>query len=219
MIKGQSTPSFFGTREFLMKDWEAAHKSRDNYSNMRLGVLGASLTILGLVVSLGKDADYPGIIGIWSILLLVAFSGIRMLGAINRVVFVFGSQMALLEEELGEIGFATCWGVHIKKDVNDSASKAFLVAIRMVNVCVTFLVAASAAAMVMGAQEGGVVRSRLMAVFIIAAVIAGIWNEIFIFKQVDPRRFYPRIEKILKETRKTIVESKRPVAPQQALAG
>ena len=196
-----------GSRDFLLKDWEAAHRSRETYASMRLGVLGACLTILGLVISLGKDAEYPGIVGIWVILLLSVFAGVRMLAAIDRAVYIFFSYMATLEADLGEVGFAACWTSYVKEDARDTASVAFRIAMRLINAAVSFLVLASAVAEVAIAK--GEVHRWLTGAFAVVAVLSFVWNESYIHQELDPRGFMDRIGNALGSTREALLHSRQ----------
>jgi len=197
----------FGSRDFLLKDWEAAHRSRESYASMRLGVLGACLTILGLVVTLGKDAEYPGVVGIWLVLLAVVFAAVRMLAAVNRAVYVFGLHMASIELELGEIGFAACWAQHVKADVRDTATAAHLVAIRLLNSGITLLVAGLASVGSVSAVEN--LQRWQLGVVAMVAVLLFIWNEIYIRREFDPRKFLLRIESALRENRDSLIASRK----------
>ena len=209
--------SMHGSREFLLKDWEVAHRSRETYASMRLGVLGACLTILGLVVSLGKDAEYPGIVGIWIILLLSVFAGVRMLAAVDKVVYIFFSHMATLEAELGEVGFAACWTRYVKKDVRDTASIAFRTAMRLINAAVSLLVLATAA--VEAAIDRGGAHRWLIGAFVVAAMFFFVWNEIYIRREFDPRSFLARIGTDLESIREDLIHSRQFVSRSRALGG
>jgi hypothetical protein len=196
----------YGSRDFLLKDWEAAHKSRESYASMRLGVLGACLTILGLVVTLGKDAEYPGIVGIWLVLLAVVFAAVRMLAAVNRTVYVFGLHMASIELELGEVGFAACWAQHVKADVRDTATAAHLVAIRLLNSGVTLLVAGLASVSCVSTVDA--LQRWQLGMFAAVALLLFLWNETYIRREFDPRRFLQRIESALRENRDRLIASR-----------
>lgn len=194
------------SRDFTLRDWEAANTSRDTYSSMRLGILGACLTILGLVVTLSKDASYPGIIGSWCVLLVVSISGVRMLASVTRAVHVFGAYMVVLEEELGEVGFATCWGKNIRQDASDSASRAFIVATRLLSACVSFLVGVSALG-VAGLQERFADRV-LIGAFGAMALVCLFWNEWYVRREFNPESFYWRIEALMRRSRASAIESR-----------
>jgi hypothetical protein len=194
------------TREFLLKDWEAAHKSRETYASMRVGILGACLTILGLVVSLGKDATYPSIIGVWTILLLSPAAGIRMLAAVDRAIYIFFSYMATLEAELGEVGFAACWTQYVKKNARYTASKAFRVAMRLMNLAVSLLVTASAVGTAMTEQRG--IHHWIGVGYTVTAALSFLYNEFYIGRQLDPSRFIPRIEDDLRKIRESLIASR-----------
>lgn len=199
-----------GSREFLLKDWEAAHRSRDSYASMRLGVVGACITILGLVFSVGKDAEYPATAGIWLVLLGVVFAGVRMLATANRTVYIFGLHMAAIESELGEIGFAACWEQHVKTHLHDTATKAFLVAARLMNSGVSLLVVGFAAA---GMSEVDAQGRILLAGFAVASVVLLLWNEIHMRRELDPRVFLPQLEETLRSTREALIASRQRQQP------
>src|SRR5262245_32900982 len=101
-----------------------------------------------------------------------------MLAAVDRAVYILFSHMAILEAELGEVGFAACWTRYVKKNVSDTASSAFRIAIRLINAAVSLLVTASAVAEV--AVDRGVVRHWLTGTFAVVAVLFFVWNERYI---------------------------------------
>ena len=93
-------------RQFLLKDFSAIFEYRISFSTMRLGVLGVSLTILGLVISLGTSTQFPAVLGVYIIILVILFASIRIIAAINRGIFVFSNHIKWIEKELGEVGFS-----------------------------------------------------------------------------------------------------------------
>ena len=117
----------------LIKEYENIHKSLINNSNMRLGALGASLTLLGLVISFASNVKFPEILGVYIILIVVVFACIRIIAAVNRTIFVFANHIKWVEKELGIMGFSTYWGNYLKKNIKDSGSYAFIVASRVIN--------------------------------------------------------------------------------------
>jgi hypothetical protein len=204
-------------QQFLLKDWEAAHRSRENYAAMRVAILGVCLTMLGLVVTLGRGTQYPGIIGIWCILLLTVFAGVRMLAIVNRAVYIFFWYMATLEEEFREVGFASIWKQYVLKRARDAAGTAFAVAFHLVNWAVVLLITVSA---IVGVRlDNSLCNPWFDKILIfVSAVIFAIWNSYHVARQFDLRRFIPRIENDLLETRRVLVATRKQEKPNHRLS-
>lgn len=187
-------------REFLLKDFDAIFGYRISFSAMRLGALGASLTILGLVVSLGKGTQFPAVLGVYTIMLIVVFASIRIIAAINRGIFVFSNHIKWIEKELGEVGFSTYWGNYLRHNVKDSGSYAFVVASRVINFAIsTYVILGAWTTIAIEAEV--VLRSILSAIVTIVSIFMFFWNEYHIHKELDPRGFMDRISKGLNEAR------------------
>lgn len=194
-------------REFLLMDFDAIFGYRISFSAMRLGALGACLTILGLVVSLGKDTQFTALLGYYTIMLIVVFASIRIIAAINRGIFVFSNHIKWIEKELGEVGFSTYWGNYLRRNVKDSGSYAFVVASRVINFAISAYV-------ILGAWTGVAIedevisRSIISAIVTVVSIVMFFWNEYHIHKELDPRGFLDRISKGLDEARAEVLGQK-----------
>ena len=180
-------------RDFLLKDFALISNYRVVYARGRLAVLGAVLTILGLVVSFGVDAPFPSVMGIYVLLLLVVFSGIRIISALNRGLYVMGSYLRSVETEIDEVGFNTIWGQYIRYNQIDSGSMAFAIAARALNLAVAGIVIFD----VWTRHEVIVALGTSLAVINVV-----LWNEIHIRKRLNPKGFIDRIKRELNEARK-----------------
>jgi hypothetical protein len=107
---------------------------------MRLVALGTVLTVISGIVTFSKGTLYPDIIGIYAILLLIVFTGIRIISIHNRAIYVFISYLKWIEEELGESGFASQWSRYIQSNQRDGGSHAFVVATQAMNFVISFYV-------------------------------------------------------------------------------
>jgi len=190
-------------REFLLKDFDTVFQYRMSYSTMRLGALGASLTILGLVVSFTSNTKYPLVLGIYLIMLMVVFATIQIIGAITRGIYVFGNHISWIEKELGVVGFSTYWGNYLKHNSKDSGSFAFVVATRVINLAISIYV-------VLGIVDyitiGIISAWQIVSWFVIGLTIFMLFlNEYSIQQGLDPRNFQKRIAAELNKAREEVL--------------
>lgn len=189
-------------REFLLKDFETVFQYRISYSTMRLGALGASLTIIGLVVSFAANTSFPVLLGIYLIMLMVVFATIQIIGAINRAIYVFGNHISWIEKELGVMGFSTYWGNYLKRNAKDSGSFAFAVAARVINITISIYVILGVSSNINGTYEVW----QIVSWFIIAlSTFALFLNEYNIRQGLDPKYFQKRIATELAKAREEVL--------------
>lgn len=178
---------------FLTRDWEAAHKTRDSYSVMRIAIAGFWISILSGIISFGSGDNAANALLPYALLGLVS-AGISMLGSTNRAVYVFGLHMAMIEEELGEDGFASIWPYYVRANVKDSANAAFYRLAELVNIGITALVAFP-----YGADLWNYLACNKPTISLYSSVPAAMATTLFfvnraaIQRDLHPERFIPRI--------------------------
>jgi hypothetical protein len=174
-------------REFLLKDFGEISSLRNSYANMRLVALGTVLTLMSAIVAFGKGTQYPDVLGIYAVLLLMVFTGIRIISAINRGLYVFVAYLEWIEKELGVKGFTSQWNHYLDTNQRDSGSYAFVVATRAMNfVSGAYVITDS------GLQLS---KGKMVAVVpVLIAIVVFIWNELHIRNQLNPKGFVRRIK-------------------------
>lgn len=136
------------------------------------------------------------------VLLLIVFTGIRIISAINRGLYVFGEYQRSVEEELGEIGFELQWVYYIRHNQRDSGSYAFVVAGRAMNIAVT--------AYVIFDTVFKLSQTLSIALVLVATSTAiFVWNDIHIRKHLDPKGFKDRISKEFSKAREQAIVYQR----------
>jgi hypothetical protein len=188
-------------REFLLKDFGEISNLRNSYANMRLIALGTVLTLMSAIVAFGKGTQYPDVLGIYAVLLLIVFTGIRIISAINRGLYVFVDYLQWIEEELGVIGFTSQWNRYLRFNQRDSGSYAFVVATRALNFVTSVYVITDSGLQI---SKGKMVA--VIPVFIAIAVF--IWNELHIRNQLNPKGFVRRINSEWIKARKLCLEER-----------
>lgn len=152
---------------------------------MRLAALGTSLTVISGIVALGKDTVYPNVIGIYSILLLLTFSSIRIISAINRALYTFVYHLHKIEYELEEVGFASVWIRYVeingKDSQKNSANHAFLVATRAINITVTLYIIFD--------SFFKLAINWIQILLILFALVNWVLNELHIYRLMNPTIF------------------------------
>ncbi|XGV99582.1 MAG: hypothetical protein ACAF41_11670 [Leptolyngbya sp. BL-A-14] len=186
-------------RDFLLKDFSAISSIRISYASMRLAALGTVLTLIGGIIAFSKNIAYPDIFGIYIVLLLIVFTGIRIISVHNRAIYVFLSYLKWVEEEIGEIGFSSQWSRYIRFNQRDSGSYAFVVATRAMNFATTFYIVFDSS-LKLPANIAVVVVSILIAICV--------WNEVYIRRQLDPKGFVDRISKELIRARELCLKER-----------
>lgn len=189
-------------RDFLLKDFSAISSIRMSYASMRLAALGTVLTLIGGIIAFSKNILYPDIFGIYAVLLLVVFTGIRIISAHNRAIYVFINYLKWVEEEIGEIGFASQWSRYIRFNQRDSGSYAFVVATRAMNFVTTFFI---------GFDSILKLPANIAVALVVILIAISMWNEVYIRRQLDPKGFVNRISKELTRARELCLEERRTV--------
>lgn len=184
--------------EFWLKDFEKIHDFRKSFAEMRMAALGATLTILGLVASLGKSTDLPSAVAHCSILLLIVFTGIRIIAALNRGMVVFAEHLRWLEERIGVVGLASYWGSFVSANVHNSGSYAFIIAARALNVVVTIYSIFQAISLAVPTTPADI---WLLSGVGLGSATMLVWNELTIRRELDPRGFSPRVAAAMKDAR------------------
>ncbi len=188
-------------REFLLKDCDSIYRYIQVLAQMRLAALGASITILGVVVSHSGETELLPRFGIPAILLLLLTITIRMIAVLNRAVFVLFGHLASAEEEMGEMGFASYWQEYVKRDSRDSASHAFTLACRGINVVGT----AVAVTMIVPLLLNKTTPIWLIVtswVALLSLIVAAVLNERVVRKDLDPKGFMVRMRKTSKKPKR-----------------
>jgi hypothetical protein len=188
-------------REFLLKDFSEISNLRNNYANMRLVALGTVLTLMSAIVAFGKGTQYPDVLGIYAVLLLMVFTGVRIISAINRGLYVFVDYLQWIEEELGVIGFTSQWNRYLRFNQSDSGSYAFVVATRAMNFVTSVYVITDSGLLIS--------QGKMIAVIaVLAAITLFMWNELHIRNQLNPKGFVRRINSEWIKARKLCLEER-----------
>ena len=173
-------------REFLLKDFCEICSVRNNYANMRLAALGTVLTLMSAIVAFDKSTQYPEVLGVHAILLLIVFTGIRIISAINRGMYVFVDYLQWIEEELDVVGFASQWNRYLRFNQRDSGTYAFVTAARALNLVASLYVITDS-----GVQMSKGNKHAIIPVIIAIALFA--WNEVHVRNELNPNGFLRRI--------------------------
>lgn len=174
---------------FSLLDYEETCKLRNTYANMRLVALGTVFTLMSAIVAYSKDTTYPETLIIHSVLLLLVYTGIRIISALNRGLYVFIVHSRNIEKELKVTGFSSKWmnyisiGNNTKNNrIKDSGSYAFVVASQAMNFVVSAIIISDLAIQI---KNG----FNLAFIPLILTVIIFLNNYCHISSQLDPNGF------------------------------
>lgn len=184
----------------ILKEYEAVFNYRRDYALMRLGALGSTLTILGLVITFTNKTDILFNIGSNLILLIVVLASIRIIGAINRGLFVFGNHINWIETQYKVKGFSSYWSNYLHKSIKDSGSYAFIISSKVLNFSISGLVILN---MIILFNFNELLNIKNLICFSLTFITIGLYisNEIYIRKQLDPKGFMNRIKHDLERAR------------------
>jgi hypothetical protein len=102
---------------------------------MRPPTLAASITVMGAIGTLVKPSDDFQLKVVFGVLLLmVVFIGIRMLGVLNRTIYIFNEHVRSIEERLAVVGFASVWTEVARATHEHGGSYVFAMSSRLMNV-------------------------------------------------------------------------------------
>jgi len=203
-------------REFLLKELEIIYNHMFLFTSMRMKILAATLTILGLIITLGKNSKFPELLGIYMMILLTVFASTRITVSIIRGSYVFFERIRLIENELGEIGQAAIWINYFKKNSKDSGAYASIIAIRLTN-WIAFLYVTIGG---LSKLEGAKVFFEIvgLAFIICVSLLVLILNDLHIHRKLTPKKFVDNIINSYREAyEKTVEES--PYAKKKRLPG
>lgn len=121
------------TRDFLLTDYLAASDLLKNYSNMRITSVGASLALLGAVLTVPFHKTQPELalmaIGVISIFYL----SIRIIGTLNSNVYARCIHLEWVEERLNCVGFFSYWNAYVPNNKSDAASNSYVLSAKLLN--------------------------------------------------------------------------------------
>ncbi len=138
-----SKPTPDEKRQLQLLDFTEISRLRNNYANMRLVALGTILTLITGILTFGKDIQDTNVFGIYAVLLLIVFTGIQIISAINRAIYVFIEYLTTIENDFGQTGFSSIWINYEQDHGQDSGSYAFVVATHAINLVITAYVVAN----------------------------------------------------------------------------
>jgi len=183
---------------FLLKDFEKIHDFRVSFSEKRLTALGTCLTVLGLVVSLNDFSKFYSSIGALLVMYLIVFTGIRVIGALSRGMAVFADHLSWIELQLGQTGLASYWGAFVQRNTHYSGSHAFIVACHAMNAAVVLFGIVVALVQLRADSK----TTLPLAVFLVLSIVLYFWNEVAIYRGIDPRGYYSALRAAMAEARK-----------------
>ncbi len=205
MVRGKEAGD--RSTEFLLKDYEVNSELIGPYAAMRLGVLGASTGIVGILIGVVANADASGKLAATAMMLFVVNGSIRIVAAMNRNVFARCLHLASVERELDEVGFYRCWDKFIASNSKDTSSHAMVLAARTLDLgtCVyalfTMLV-------------NQLVVQNFALWLLVAALVAGvtIYNEVFISHKLSEVGFIERLRDDMDAARRGVAQEVTGVA-------
>ncbi len=185
-------------QRFLLKDYEVNSLLLGTYVSMRLAALAGSLPLLGFLLAQGGGGTTELITkaSVLALMLLIASSVIRVVGAINRNIFARCIHLAWVEDQLGEFGFYSYWTSYAKRHSRDTSSFAFVIACRMINIGIVGYVIDE---VFRALSPIGPIPT---AVAVGGVLMSGIFNERYIRKHLSESGFLKRMEVDLAQARR-----------------
>jgi hypothetical protein len=140
-------------RELLVEDIKSIYGFQHHLSSLRGLILGASLTVLGAIITYSRtntDSLVPTTTGhpsgfkiatVHLLLLGIAYSTVRIVGAMNRAQLLFGTYIDAVQKKIGGAGFWHCLGkyIHDKGD-KDTITHGFAIGVQQVSYAMSFYV-------------------------------------------------------------------------------
>src|SRR5579862_4020324 len=186
--------------DYLDTEMQCIYQYQISLSSLRTGVLGVCIPAIGAFISFATNPDLYVRAGTHLIILLIVFVTISMTASINRGIFVFGSHLKLIQEELRCSGFWTYWDVYLDHGgKRDSVTNAFVVALNTINLTSLYIFAWY----VIHRNDylASVPLKIVWCVLCIGSLLLFVRMALYIRTQADPTGFQKRIEDGLRKAR------------------
>lgn len=188
-----------GQRELLLEEFKALQGRIVNFSTLRFSALGAGLTLIAIFISISKGSTGLILLGYILIISTLGLATTRMVGAFNRGCYIFEDQAGWISETLDMPGFSRVWRHYVVYHPQDSGAHAFVIASRSLNViCMLYAVTNCVQLLVSLSDFPVIVGTWLALVYV---VVVGISNEVYIQREISPKRIVPEIEEKMAQAR------------------
>ncbi len=165
---------------------------------MRFNALTVGQALMSAFMVISKDATIWHRVGYSFAIVILSIGTIRMVGAVNRALYIHQHHAGWLTDELDILGFGSVWPYYIKISPKDSGAHVFVVACRTVNGLSCVFVLINSLSVSDHANRWLSFPAWLM---VIVALLAYAWNELYIFQNIVPSRMSPIVAKNLAEAR------------------
>lgn len=179
-------------QENLLAEFKATQDRINNFSTVRFSALGAGLTLMAIFISISKDASPIKQIVNSLIVPLLASATIRMVGSLNRGLYIFENQANWINNQLGTVGFSSVWPFYLPINSKDSGAHAFVVASRIVNLLSFLYVFINALYFVFTEANSAFLKIANW-ILIIYSIILYLLSEIYIRAKMNPKKIVAEI--------------------------
>lgn len=193
-------------KQCIFEDHKVTQKNMSNFSTMRFSALGAGLTLMAILISVSKNASPMFQITYYLLLPLLSGATIRMVGSINRGMYIFSAHSSWLMRQLGFAGYSVVWPYYVEIAPKDSGAYAFIVASRFVN-CLSFIfVFLNTLYSIFADTTDSFLKSANVFTLLYSTVFY-ITNEIYISRNMNPKNIVGEIDKNLEIARNKAIQA------------